>query len=95
MAVGGMFGVSALSVGMSFALQKWVKEGKSLRAGRAVPQLEMGETASAPMEVPDRRKGQLEIEFHGNAYAVEHHGNMEIKRQINLVLPTYPEEELF
>ena len=95
MAVGGMFGVSALSVGMSFALRKWVKEGKSLRAGRTVPQLEKGEKASAPIEIPDRMKGPLEIEFHGSAYAVEHHGNMEIKRQINVVLPNYPEEELF
>ena len=53
----------------------------------------MEEEASAPIEIPDRRKGPLEIEFHGSAYTVEHHGNMEIKRQINLVLPNYPEEE--
>ena len=42
----------------------------------------------------DRRKGPLEIEIHRSAYAVEHYGNMEVKRQVNLVLPKYPEEEL-
>ena len=92
-----MVGVSEMSVKMSFALRKWMRSGKRVRPGRSVPQLEMGESASAPIETPDKRKarkGQLEIEFHGNAYAVEHHGNVEIKRQINLAFPTYPEEEI-
>ena len=93
MALGGMIGVSALTVGLSLAIRKWMKEGKKLRAGRKITQLEMIEEASAPIEILDRRKGPLEIELHGSAYAVEYYGNMEVKRQINLVLPKYPEEE--
>ena len=67
MALGGMIGVSALTVGMSLAIRKWMKEGKRLRTGRQIPQLEMEEEASAPIEKPDRRKGPLEIEFYGSA----------------------------
>ena len=92
--LGGLIGVATLTVGLGVAIRERMKEGRKPRAGRKVPQLEMIEEASAPVEMSDRRKGPLEIELHGSAYAVEHYGNIEIKRQVNLVLPKYPEEEL-
>ena len=81
-------------VGLGAAIRERVMKGRRPKAGRQVPQLEMAEEASTPVEISDRRKGPLKIEIHGSAYAVEHYGNMEVKRQINLVLPKYPEEEI-
>ena len=92
--LGGLIGVVTMTVGLGAAIWERVKAGIKLGAGRRVPQLEMIEEASAPVEVSDKRKGPLEIEIHGSAYAVEHYGDMEVKRQVNLVLPKYSEGEL-
>ena len=36
MVIGGVVGVSAVSVGLNFALSAWVKNGRKARAGRSV-----------------------------------------------------------
>ena len=92
MGLGGLIGAASLIGGLGAAIRERVMKGLSPKAARQVPQLEMAEEASAPTEASDRRKGPLEIEIHGNAYAVERYEDRDVKRKINLVLPRFPEE---
>ena len=92
MGLGGLVGAASLIVGLGAATREQVMKGLSPKAARQVPQLEMAEEARAPIEASDRRKGPLEIEIHGSTYAVERYEDRDVKRQINLVLPKFPEE---
>ena len=100
MVIGGVVGVSAMSVGLNFALRAWMKNGKRARAGRSVinmeaasaPQLELGFHGNAGAEEGAAGAGQLELGFLGNADA---DGNANINRQIILSFPTYSKEDMF
>ena len=82
MGLGGLIGTMTLLGGLGAAIREQVMKGVSQEVVNQIPQLEMAEEASTPAG-----KGPLEIEIIGNAYAVEHYKDRDIKRKINLVIP--------
>ena len=82
MGLGGLFGAVVVLGGLGAAIRERVVKGVSQEVVNRIPQLEMAEEANIPA-----RKGQLEIEFRGDAFAVEHYENRDVKRKINLVIP--------
>ena len=80
---GGVAAVSALTVGVNFALKSWVKNGRRQRA-------EMNVEAVAGPEVG--AAGQLELEYLGNAEVDGHHGNGNGNRASIHSFPFYGKE---
>ena len=82
MGLGGMVGAVVVLGALVAAIRERLVKGVSQEVANRIPQLGMVEEANIPA-----RKGQLEIEFRGDAIAVEHYENRNVKKMINLVIP--------
>ena len=77
-----MFGAILVLGALVAAIRERLVRGVSQEVANRIPQLGRLEEANIPA-----RKGQLEIEFRGDAISVEHCENKNVKKMINLVIP--------
>ena len=82
MGLGGLFGATVVLGALVAAIRDRLVRGVSQEVANRIPQLGRIEEADIPA-----RKGQLEIEFRGDAISVEHCESKNVKRMINLVMP--------